>query len=123
VAGVRANAPPKAIRLRASTISNYRSLTGHKALIATLMNARREGDLVTIERGQEKANPLTRTPETEKPATLTARRPEYWNSDVFSATKMRLTLGKAYDAKFHGGLCDIQKSLRRAYGSRYFKWK
>ena len=97
----------------------YRTLSGHKALIATLMNLAIKGHL-TIAAGKKKETTLTRTPEREKPATLT---PEdlTLETGLFSRDNT-LTLGKKYDAGFTAAYMKFRKSLSRAYGSAYFKW-
>ena len=97
----------------------YRTLSGHKALIATLMNLAIKGHL-NIAAGKKKETTLTRTPEREKPATLT---PEdlTLETGLFSRDNT-LTLGKKYDAGFTAAYMKFRKSLSRAYGSAYFKW-
>jgi len=112
-------APPEGYSPAGVHYVYYRSLTGHKALIATLMNLAVKGHL-TIDAGKKKQTTLTRTPETEKPATLTPEDLKL-EAGLFSHEN-ELTLGKAYDAKFTAAYATFQKSLWRAYGSRYFKW-
>jgi uncharacterized membrane protein len=112
-------APPEGYSPAGVHYIYYRSLAGHKALIATLMNLAVKGHL-KIEAGKKEQTTLTRTPETEKPATL---KPEdlKLEAGLFSHDNA-LTLGKKYDATFTAAYTKFQKSLWRAYGAKYFKW-
>ena len=112
-------APPEGYSPAAVHYIYYRSLTGHKALIATLMNLAVKGHL-KIEAGKKKQTTLTRTPEAEKPATLAAEDLKL-EAGLFRSDSA-LTLGKKYDAAFTAAYTKFQLALSRAYGSQYFKW-
>ncbi len=99
----------------------YRSLSGHKALIATLMNLAIKGHL-TIEAGKKKETTLTRTPDAEKPVRLTPEDLKLETGLFRYDTAQTLTFGKTYDAKFTAAYMAFRAALSRAYGSAYFKW-
>ncbi|WP_340692107.1 DUF2207 domain-containing protein, partial [Hyphomonas sp.] len=112
-------APPEGYSPAGVHYIYYRSLAGHKALIATLMNLAVKGHL-KIEAGKKKQTTLTRTPETEKPATLAAEDVTL-EAGLFRSDNA-LTLGKKYDATFTAAYTTFQLALSRAYGAKYFKW-
>lgn len=96
----------------------HRGLSGHRALIATLMNLAVKGH-VTIDASDKKRTKLTRTAGataadiTDEEKALEAR--------IFAggATK---TLGEKYDSAFTSAYTSFQTALSRNYGSAYFRW-
>jgi len=98
----------------------YRGLSGHRALIATLMQLAVKGRL-TIDATDKKNTVLTRAPGAEAEAGDVTPEGLALERGVFagSATK---TLGAKYDAGFTAAYTAFQQSLSRRYGSAYFKW-
>jgi uncharacterized membrane protein len=111
--------PPKGYSPAAVHQIYYRALSGHKALIATLMNLAVKGHL-TIEAGKKKETTLVRTPSAEKPAQL-AKEDLKLRDALFSGGSAK-TFGKTFDAGFTSAYNAFQRSVSSHYGSRYFRW-
>ena len=111
--------PPRGYSPAAVHHIYYRSMSGHKALIATLMNLAVKGHM-TIEAGKKKETTLVRTPSAEEPAEIT--REDLKLRDALFRRGNAKTFGKTYDAGFTSAYTAFQRSVSSHYGSRYFRW-
>lgn len=111
--------PPKGYSPAAVHQIYFRTLSSHKALIATLMNLAVRGHL-TIEAGKKKETTLLRTPSAEQPDQLT--REDLKLRDALFRNANVKTFGKTYDASFTSAYNAFQRSVSNLYGSKYFKW-
>jgi hypothetical protein len=111
--------PPKGYSPAAVHHIYYRTLSGHKALIATLMNLAVKGHL-TIEAGKKKETTLVRTPSAEKPAQLTKE--DLKLRDALFKSGNAKTFGQKYDAGFTSAYTVFRRSISSYYGNKYFKW-
>jgi uncharacterized membrane protein YgcG len=97
----------------------YRGVSGHRALIATLMNLAVKGRL-TIDASDKKATALTRV-------TAAAATPELAAEDlalergVFGGASFK-SLGERYDSGFTAAYSAFRQALSRQYGAAYFRW-
>jgi len=95
-----------------------RALSGHRALIATLMNLAVKGRL-TIDATDKKRTHLTEKASgaasevTDEDRALEAR--------IFASGPTK-TLGQKYDSGFTSAYTAFQQALSRKYGSAYFRW-
>ncbi|MBC7767687.1 MAG: DUF2207 domain-containing protein, partial [Phycisphaerales bacterium] len=96
----------------------YRAVSGHQALIATLMHLAVKGRL-TIDASDKKATALMRTP--EQNAAGIAPEDLALEAGVFGGAASK-TLGEKYDAGFTTAYATFQHALSRKYGSAYFRW-
>jgi uncharacterized membrane protein YgcG len=96
----------------------HRGVSGHRALIATLMNLAVKGRL-EIDASKKEKTRLTEKASgpssdiTEEDRALEAR--------IFASGPTK-TLGQKYDAAFTSAYTAFQQSLARRYGSAYFRW-
>lgn len=112
-------APPKGYSPAAIHQIYYRSLNGHKALIATLMNLAVKGRL-TIDAASKKTTTLTKT-------AGEAAKGGFAREDLTLENKLfkrgaQISLGKKYDAKFTSAYGSFKSAISRKYGAAYFKW-
>jgi uncharacterized membrane protein YgcG len=97
----------------------YRAVSGHQALIATLMNLAVKGRII-IDASDKKNTTLTRAPRQLPPDDLTAEDVTLEQSVFGGATSK--SLGEDYDSGFTAAYESFQQSLSRKYGSAYFRW-
>ncbi len=97
----------------------HRGLSGHRALIATLMNLAVKGRLV-IDAEDKKETRLTRNTSPSDSAGMPEEDLALERS-VFGAGASK-TLGKKYDAGFTSAYTAFRQKLSRKYGSEYFRW-
>lgn len=97
----------------------YRSINGHRALIATLMNLAVKGR-INIDASDKKNTALARTGANDATAGM-APEDLALEQDVFGASTHK-NLGGAYDAGFTSAYTKFQQALGRKYGSAYFRW-
>lgn len=96
----------------------HRGASGHRALIATLMNLAVKG-MIEIDASDKKRTTLMQTRRaassfvTDEDRALEAR--------IFASGGSK-TLGQKYDAGFTSAYNALQQTLSRKYGSAYFKW-
>ncbi len=112
-------APPEGYSPAAVHQIYYRSLNGHKALIATLMNLAVKGRL-KIDAVSKKTTTLTKTAEE-------AAKGGFAHEDLALENKLfkrgpQISLGKKYDAKFTGAYGSFKSAISRRYGAAFFKW-
>ncbi|MEH6809012.1 MAG: DUF2207 domain-containing protein [Hyphomonas oceanitis] len=112
-------APPEDYSPAAVHYIYNRGLSGHKALIATLMNLAVKGHLI-IDAGKDKVTTLTRTETRQKSATLAAEDLNL-EAGLFGAQATRM-LGKVTDPAFLKTYTKFTSTLERKYGDTYFRW-
>ena len=96
----------------------YRAISGHRALIATLMNLAVKGR-VTIDASDKTSTVLMRT--TQQNIENIAPEDIALESGVFGSASSK-TLGEKYDAGFTSAYTTFQSALTRKYGWAYFRW-
>ncbi|MGD9814732.1 MAG: DUF2207 domain-containing protein [Hyphomonadaceae bacterium] len=111
--------PPTGISPAAAHHIYYRALSGHRALIATLMNLAVKGRL-HIDAADKKQTTLTRTPGQAATPDLT---PEdlTLETSVFGGAATKV-LGEKYDSGFTAAYQSFRTKLGQRYGSPYFRW-
>jgi uncharacterized membrane protein YgcG len=96
----------------------HRGTSGHRALIATLMNLAVKGRL-TIDATEKKSTLLMRTPQASAPAG------EAEDADlersIFAGSTTKI-LGGETDTAFTAAYTSFTEKLGRKYGSPYFRW-
>lgn len=97
----------------------YRAVTGHRALIATLMNLAVKGR-IAIDASDKKNTVLTRNASPSASPDIPAEDLSLEHS-VFSVGQTK-TLGTKYDSAFTAAYNAFQAALGRKYGSAYFRW-
>lgn len=97
----------------------YRAISGHRALIATLMHLAVKGR-VTVDATEKKSTALTRNAAPTVASDI-ATEDLALEQGVFSGAHHK-TLGGEYDAGFTTAYNTFQQALSRKYGSAYFRW-
>lgn len=97
----------------------YRSVAGHRALIATLMHLAVR-DRLSIDASDKKAAVLTRRTEGASASGIAAEDIALENA-IFSTGRTR-TIGGAYDPAFTRAYTIFNAALSRRYGAPYFRW-
>ena len=112
-------APPEGYSPAAVHYIYNRGLSGHRALIATLMNLAVKGHLI-IEAGKSKLTTLTLTESRQKPDPIA---PEDLNleADLFSQRTTR-SFGNISDPSFIKAYTKFTSALSRKYSEKYFRW-
>lgn len=110
--------PPAGYSPAAAHHIYYRAVSGHRALIATLMNLAVKGR-ITIDASEKKNTALMRTPQQDAadlpPEDLALER------GIFGAGSFK-SLGEKYDTGFTQAYAAFTQALSRKYGSAYFRW-
>jgi hypothetical protein len=96
----------------------HRSVTGHRALIATLMNLAVKGR-ISIDASDKKNTLLMRTPEQNE--TGVAAEDLAFERGFFGASTQK-SLGQKYDSAFTSLYESFTQKLTRLYGRDYFRW-
>jgi uncharacterized membrane protein YgcG len=96
-----------------------RGLSGHRALIATLMNLAVKKRL-TIDASDKKQTALMRAPSAPAAADLAAEDVAL-EDEMFGGASFK-SLGERYDAGFTAAYSAFTQALSRKYGSAYFRW-
>ncbi|MBL8547723.1 MAG: DUF2207 domain-containing protein [Hyphomonadaceae bacterium] len=96
-----------------------RAVTGHRALIATLMQLAVKGHL-TVDATDKKKTILTRNPSAPAGADL-APEDRAFEADLFVGSNQR-TLGGQYDSGFTNAYTTFTTALGKKYGDDYFRW-
>jgi uncharacterized membrane protein YgcG len=97
----------------------HRAVSGHRALIATLMNLAVKGRL-SIDASEKKNTKLTRTTAVA-PAGDFAAEDTALEQAIFQGSSFK-SLGEKYDSRFTAAYNAFQAALRRKYGRDYFRW-
>ncbi|MBL8531244.1 MAG: DUF2207 domain-containing protein [Hyphomonadaceae bacterium] len=97
----------------------YRSVTGHRALIATLMHLASKGRM-RIDASDKKATVLSRTPQSA-PAAGLADEDVALEQAIFGGASTKV-LGGAYDAGFTAAHASFVARLGAKYGAPFFRW-
>lgn len=111
--------PPAGYSPAATHHIYYRSVAGHRALIATLMNLAVK-DRLKIDASGKKNTVLTRRTEGASAFGLAPEDLALENG-IFSTGRTK-TLGGSYDASFTSAYNTFTAALGRRYGSSYFRW-
>jgi uncharacterized membrane protein YgcG len=98
----------------------YRGLSGHRALIATIMNLAVNRRL-TIDAADKKTTRLTRAQSDAGTTDRIAPEDAALESELFRGGSEK-SLGERYDAGFTAAYGKFKQKLSRAYGSTYFRW-
>jgi uncharacterized membrane protein YgcG len=113
-------APPEGYSPAAVHHIYYRSVSGHKALIATLMNLAVKGQ-IRIDAGKKKKETrLVRADAASTPGQFTAEDLAL-EQGVFGG-RDTFTLGDKYNAAFTAAYASFRTALGRKYGRKYFRW-
>jgi uncharacterized membrane protein YgcG/predicted nucleic acid-binding protein len=97
----------------------YRGLSGHRALIATLMHLAVKGRLL-IDASDKKSTELTLKESAASPPGIAAEDLAL-ERGIFAGRSFK-SLGKKYDAGFTSVYSSFRQTLSRKYGSAYFRW-
>ena len=111
--------PPEGYSPAATHHIYYRGVSGHRALIATLMNLAVK-DRLKIDASSKEHTVLTRRTEGASLANIPTEDLELEHA-VFSTGRTK-TLGEKYDAGFTAAYTKFSAALGRKYGSSYFRW-
>lgn len=109
--------PPEGYSPAAAHRIYHRSLSGHKALIATVLNLGIKG-AIRIDAESKKKTKLTRLEENN--AALFPAERNFVNGLFIGRTEV--TLGDGYDSGFTKAYQAFQKDLGRRFGKDYFRW-
>jgi len=109
--------PPQGYSPAAAHHIYYRSVNGHRALIATLMNLAVKGR-ITIDATDKKKTVLTRNSGTVPGI---AHEDDMLINGIFGGGTQK-TLGGTYDSGFTTAYTTFQSALARNYGEQYFRW-
>lgn len=109
--------PPAGYSPAATHHIYYRAVSGHRALIATLMNLAVKGRL-SIDASDKKHTVLMRNPGAVQGL---ASEDDMLANNLFALSSTK-TLGGDYDASFTTAYETFQQALARKYGSDYFRW-
>ena len=112
-------APPEGYSPAAVHYIYNRGLSGHRALIATLMYLAVKGHVI-IEAGKDKLTTLTRTETRETPGLVTPE-DDALEAALFKTGTTR-SFGNASDASFTKAYTKFTSTLARKYGDKYFRW-
>ncbi len=110
--------PPEGCSPAATHHIYHRGLSGHRALIATLMNLAVKG-MVEIDASDKKRTRLTQT--RRAASSFVTDEDRALEKRVFAGGGVK-TLGEKYDAGFTAAYNSFQQALRRKYGDAYFRW-
>ncbi|MEZ5959181.1 MAG: DUF2207 domain-containing protein [Hyphomonadaceae bacterium] len=110
-------APPQGYSPAATHHIYYRGVSGHRALIATLMNFAVKGR-INIDATDKKTTVLTRN---SGGAAAGANEDEMLVNGMFGGATTKL-LGGTYDSGFTSAYTTFQTALGRKYGRDYFRW-
>jgi len=97
----------------------HRGVSGHRALIATLMNLAVKGR-IAIDASDKKRTQLTLNDNVAPPPDITPE-DRALEARIF-ATGATKTLGQKYDAGFTTAYNAFRQALSRNYGNSYFRW-
>jgi uncharacterized membrane protein YgcG len=109
--------PPQGYSPAAAHHIYYRSVNGHRALIATLMNLAVKGR-ITIDATDKKKTVLTRN---AGAVAGIAHEDDMLINGIFGGGTQK-TLGGTYDSSFTTAYTTFQSALARNYGEAYFRW-
>ncbi len=110
--------PPQGYSPAAAHYIYHRGMSGHRALIATLMNLAVKG-MVEIDASDKKRTRLMQT--RRAASSFVTDEDRALEKRVFASGGVK-TLGEKYDAGFTSAYNAFQQTLGRKYGSEYFKW-
>ncbi|HYD88629.1 MAG TPA: DUF2207 domain-containing protein [Vitreimonas sp.] len=111
--------PPAGYSPAATHHIYYRAVSGHRALIATLMNLAVK-DRLSIDASDKENTTLTRRTEGASAANIPQEDLALENA-IFSTGRTK-TLGAKYDSAFTAAYNAFNAALGRKYGASYFRW-